>query len=352
MLGGTRFLLSALVVTNHFWTPADNMLGFHAVAAFYMTSGFLMMRVLREIYGTDWRGIGRFLLNRGLRILPAYWFFLLLSLLLVACIPGGFKFGNLLAMPVTPHDWLANLAFFDLAWSSIVVIPPAWSLGIELLFYGLMALALAHTNFRVEAWFTVSLAVTIALLVDGADFGYRYYPAYAASMFFSLGALIYTHRALLTRLVLPKPLLYVALGLFCAFPFLTEALDASHLTWGFYGSALLYGIILVTVAREDHRNQKPVDRWLGDLSYPMYLSHFIAGGLVGLATEAMLFRGSLPFLALTFAATLAISFAYIVAVDRPLQKLRAGIRPTGGPATATVRVSPAQSPALIGVNSN
>ena len=75
MLGTFRFLLASLVVMNHFWLPVANKVGAHAVAGFYVISGFLMARVLGEVYTRPVAGTLLFLVNRAMRIYPAYLFF-------------------------------------------------------------------------------------------------------------------------------------------------------------------------------------------------------------------------------------------------------------------------------------
>jgi peptidoglycan/LPS O-acetylase OafA/YrhL len=326
MLGLTRFTLCALVIVNHVWEPAANMFGFHAVAAFYMTSGYLMTRIIHDVYGTSAEGVGRFLVNRALRILPAYYVFLGLSLLLILLMPEGFGFGRLVAWPHSDHDWFANLTLIDLAWAEHVVIPPAWSLGIEVLFYVLMPLMLARSKTAVHVWFAVSLAITAALLINGLDFGYRYYPAYAASLFFSLGALCYVERDRLAAIRLRSTGFAIVLALFSITPLLSEALGVSHLTWGFYASAAVFTIVLVSADRSDGLPHG-LDRWLGDLCYPMYLAHFLVAAFIAAVANGGLAFGSTEFLVVTFAVTLFVAGTFVLVLDRPLQRLRAKWRP-------------------------
>jgi peptidoglycan/LPS O-acetylase OafA/YrhL len=326
MLGLTRFILCALVIVNHVWQPAANMFGFHAVAAFYMTSGYLMTRIIQEVYGTNAEGIGRFLVNRALRILPAYYVFLALTLLLILLMPAGFGFGRLVAWPHTDHDWFANLTLIDLVWAETIVIPPAWSLGIELLFYVLMPLMLARTAAAVHVWFAVSLAITAALLINGLDFGYRYYPAYAASLFFSLGALCYVQRHRFAAIRLGVVGFAIMLVVFSVTPLVSEALGVSHLTWGFYAAAILFTVVLISADRSDGL-PAGLDKWLGDLCYPMYLAHFLVAAFIAAVSNGSLAFGSTEFLIVTFAVTLFVAGTFVVVLDQPLQRLRARWRP-------------------------
>ena len=90
MIGSIRFILASLVVLNHLWLPTANKLGAHAVTAFYVISGFLMSKVIHEVYGLSLSGCVRFLGNRFLRIFPPYLFFLFISLVLLRVFPDSF----------------------------------------------------------------------------------------------------------------------------------------------------------------------------------------------------------------------------------------------------------------------
>jgi len=260
--------------------------------------------------------------------MPAYWLFLLLSLLLIAVLPPSFGFGKLLATPQSAHDWIANLTLIDLVWANRQVVPPAWSLGVEIVFYILMPIALARSARSVEIWVAASAIVTAGLLLAGVGFGYRYYPAYAASLFISLGAACYTHGHIVRRLMLPPWAIAPVLAVFLCLPVLVEQVGVSHLTWGYYGAALLFCVLLVSVTDGTPSPWPAVDRWLGDLSYPVYLSHFIGAGLLNVTASELILPGTLAYAGAAAAISIAMSAIYVVAVDRPVQRLRARLRPT------------------------
>ena len=50
MTGYLRFALASLVVANHVWLPTANRVGLHAVAGFFVISGYLMTMVINEVY--------------------------------------------------------------------------------------------------------------------------------------------------------------------------------------------------------------------------------------------------------------------------------------------------------------
>src|SRR5262245_27936262 len=70
MPGAFRFLLAVMVVLGHLvHTPYYSHLGYYAVRAFFVLSGFVMTAALTEVYGFDGK---RFSVNRFLRLAPPY----------------------------------------------------------------------------------------------------------------------------------------------------------------------------------------------------------------------------------------------------------------------------------------
>ena len=149
MIGGLRLLLACMVVLNHLWIVTANAIGANAVTGFYIISGFLMTKVIHEVYGLDSAGIARFLVNRALRIFPPYWFYLTATILFLVLFPQSFgQTYSLMQLPEGAFDWFRNISLFYLTWSSTIMIPPAWSLTVECAFYVMMALLLNQSNAR------------------------------------------------------------------------------------------------------------------------------------------------------------------------------------------------------------
>ena len=72
MIEITRYVLAAVVAQTHLWPQGADWSGQIAVFAFYTLSGYLMTRILHERYGLTVRGTAAFVLNRVLRLWPAY----------------------------------------------------------------------------------------------------------------------------------------------------------------------------------------------------------------------------------------------------------------------------------------
>jgi peptidoglycan/LPS O-acetylase OafA/YrhL len=160
-MGIFRLLLAAAVVIGHAWgmrSPSIPMVwGPLAVQMFFVISGFYMSLILTTKYLRLDHGIGRFYLNRALRLLPTYWV-ALAGLILVALLlrptdlpvplswwatqgefdgrPLTFAALVLSHLTLLAHDVLPFLPDIgQRAAGDYVLIKPAWSIGMELWFY-------------------------------------------------------------------------------------------------------------------------------------------------------------------------------------------------------------------------
>src|SRR5690349_16222866 len=109
MIEVSRYVLATIVAQAHLWPFAAIGTGNSAVFAFYTLSGYLMTRVLNERYGFSARGAVAFLLNRVLRLWPAYLVILGLTLIALLFLPLS-NFVSLIRMPSTLADVVTNLA--------------------------------------------------------------------------------------------------------------------------------------------------------------------------------------------------------------------------------------------------
>ena len=312
-----------------------------AVQGFFIVSGFYMALVLK----TKYRAIGLFYSNRLARLLPAYFVMLAISaVLLFAFKVSGTSTQQIFTLayghPTTAallivenlgllgQDLLywfrlapdGALAFdptgapatdaSPVAWQALLV-PQSWSLSLELMFYAL-APYLARLSWR---WLAALAAASIALRLAGyllpLDYGLwqgRFFPT---SLFlFLLGML--AHRALPLAASLPKS---IGLALGAAILALVIFLPAAPLNpeiarW------LAYFAIAATIPFIFHASKDiALDRWIGDLSYPIYLGHLAVIGWI------LTFDTPHPVWA-AIIGTLALSIFLLLAIDRPVDRWR------------------------------
>lgn len=333
MLGTLRFVLAALVVVAHLWQK-PYWVGSYAVFVFYMISGYLMTLVMTRKYGYSGDGVLRFCLNRMLRIYPAYYLAAALSAALIMYAGQDFAtaVNKALYLPEEHAELFGNLALVSLSpTTGSRLVPPAWALGVELCFYLLIAAGLGRSR-RVAAWWAaVSVAVTVGMLVAGADYGTRYFSLPAASLPFSLGALLLHYRE-----EIAARLRVVSLGAACGLYLGALALPAAF--WlahgGFAGPFhpqnlffylnLAAGFVLLAKLIETRRLPLISRGWdarLGDLSYPIYLLHWPVGLFVAYALFGSPEK-NLALLAVSAPLLLLVSYAVNRWVEAPIETLR------------------------------
>jgi len=280
MLGTLRFFLAWIVMLSH-WPALGFASGFNlgvtAVVLFYFISGYLMYLSYERK-----QSVKHFYIDRLLRLWPLYLIVLFstaLAVTLLAPIPSM----SLLNQPLDASKLLANgtivlnnYVFAPWQLDTLLphpLIPPAWSLGTEVHFYLLLPL-LAYL-FRRMPWlfygiFASSLGCELLAwssnspLFNADNFGYRYIPG--VLWIFMLGFLYASGSAKRWGKVLFGILLLYA----------TIGIPALHAT-GSYVREMLLGVMLIPVVLSVIRMKDftGFDRKLGQLSYPLFLSHFL-----------------------------------------------------------------------------
>lgn len=331
MFGTYRYCLALLVMFGHLhplyggrgltWT------GVYAVWGFFVLSGYLMARVLNEVYTFSARGICRFLLNRFLRIYPPYWVALALGIASVVMWPGltaavSKRHG---ALPSDVHSWLVNIGLFGLhPMTAPRLIGPAWSLHTELCFYVFLALGLARRS--VAPFFLLaSVAAALAMFLAEAPFGQRYSYLQGAALPFSVGVFVYHFPR---RWPAPR-----WLGPGAGIAAVAHALLA-HRIWsdpfgaGFYAGLPVYATATLGLSNASTRLGwlRGLDRFLGDLSYPLFLVHFpVMYALLATAYGGERAHGPGVFAAALLPSHIA-AWAVMAGVEKPIEAVRNRIR--------------------------
>ena len=351
-MGLLRFLLAMSVVMTHITKPTyfSGFSGINAVEVFFLVSGFYIALILDKSYTST----SHFFINRFLKIYPAYWIISVLVLLRSLLDPALrnilFNFptsiltwGWFSNLTLIGSDWLmcvkyqgdrlliGNLIESDLPLWQLLWVPQAWSIGIEITFYLLAPILVRQSTLRLLLSATLLLILRLAVSVLGTNqdpWNYRFFP-FELPLFLG-GILLYRHRENLMRLsskLLPH---------FNANAFLL----ASYLVFGYVnynyqvnrGIQMLFLILLTTQTILRSRTTK-FDTWLGDLAYPIYISHlFVESSYsMGMWYAASKFQqltplnGEMPLL--TAKIILILLFALILSrVVLPLERVRSNFR--------------------------
>lgn len=298
MFGLLRFFLSYLVIFSHLTGSIYAMhFGYYAVRAFFVISGFLITSALNEVYRFD--GV-RFWTNRLLRLLPLYYLICLLTLAVLVQFPVeseqyhlSWRLGN--SPTEWGTEWIMNLMVLPLQYAApeFRLVPPYWSIAIELEMY-LVLYLIAARNIHCAMGL---LAAGIAFHLIDAQFGLawqtRYFTAAGAMMPYAYGALIYFlgQRSLLR--VTPG-MTALAFVLWLANMLLAGwVLPESYVYGtGYYLNGVVFAVVVAGLARRPFSGAVArCDRALGEIAYPVFLSQWLVGFLVALALFPGTWRG-------------------------------------------------------------
>jgi peptidoglycan/LPS O-acetylase OafA/YrhL len=284
-----RGVAASLVVVEHFfgvpsqagavdaigggrWSLEYLSPGRVGVVAFFLVSGYVIpLSLERQAPRTFW-------IRRFFRLYPAYW----LALGLYVAVAFSFVRD---AGSLKPHLLLLNVAMVQGAIGVVTILPPGWTLGIELVFYIQSAWAAAH-GWLVRAvrvgwfWLTLFLLLAVAARVSGHDT----HPGLALFLFTaSLGHALHlrdSSPSVVWRRLFAAGLVVVPLG-----AYLSQGRTlAANGGWQplAYGLSWLVGVALFCVFYAlRSRDLGRALAWLGAISYSMYLTHpivFVAAG--------------------------------------------------------------------------
>lgn len=274
-----------MVVIQHISTlPYSNWSGIYAVFCFYVISGYLMTLILNNVYGFELKGLVKFIINRALRIYPSYLIILFFSALTAFFIPDIAQNVRGIRLPSSNLEWLTNINIlsFILYPPRNRLIPITWSLAIELFFYLMIGIFFARKKKITIFWFIISLTYTVFLIINANPWEDRYYPIYTASLPFSIGAMIYFIKKKLQYM--PKSHIFPVFALFILNIIFADKIWKNVLLEGFYVSLLLGSYLIICLTNLEKKDVplwgSKIDTFFGDLSYPIFLSHFFIAVLV------------------------------------------------------------------------
>ncbi|MBI3897899.1 MAG: acyltransferase [Gammaproteobacteria bacterium] len=329
MFGTYRILLALMVLSGHL--AGVKGIGTYAVFGFYTLSGYLMTLIVQESYGYSRRGLFRYGMNRILRIYPMYWAACVVSIVIILWVGKSFSvtLHPGLYPPENVLSSLKNAFIFFPTGGYPRLVPPSWALTVELAFYALIGLGLSKNRRRVLMWLLLGVIYHVAINVLGLGWKYKYNVLPAASLPFSLGALIYFYKADLLRLwkgldhgfAPPVLILLILLNWYVG--------DITGLVFNlsFYVNLLLNAILILSLTNNRALLSMPtrLDKRLGDYSYPIYLLHYQSGLLImGVCATLGVNIGRpdwrLALLAIPVACILA--WILITAIERPIEIIR------------------------------
>lgn len=327
MFGFFRLALAFNVVAYHI--AGIPTIGKYAVYSFFILSGFLMTTIMKKTYGYTLVGFKRYFLNRFLRLYPIYWVLLIISFFLFLII--GFDFASSyhhkITLPQTTLDVIANIFFIYPEYRpveyAVRLAPATWALTIELFFYFLIGLGISKTKSNTCLWFGFSILYVLYKIVFLNIFITGYGTILSASLPFSIGAMLYYYQKEIYNLLkkiryyIPIFLLLFVINLIIPVYsgiYVPDSHWKVELIGAYLNLALSSFLITILLFDGDKYFNKKVDRFLGDLSYPVYIFH-----ITGAVTASWLIFGTVEkglnangFITFIIASVITIAVSIIV----------------------------------------
>ena len=334
------------------------MTGQTAVQTFYIISGFYMSLILNEKYVKQPNAYSLFLSNRLLRLFPIYWVVLVavalfsitfgiishshdrLALAVYSTVHfTPFSFAYLLLtnlflagqdavmfMGINPQT--GHLFFTSDFWQTkpelhnFLLIPQAWTLALELLFY-LVAPLLVRRS-RTVVWLLIGLSLLLRLFLynhlnlTDDPWTYRFFPT--EIMFFLLGTLAYIAYRHVREKALPawiQPTLFTVV-IIATLTYAVLPSDKLVVSPFMYKEIAYFSVIVLSIPYLFNFSKNyTIDNQIGELSYPIYISHTFVILFIHRAMPTFFFNG-------WFIALATILFSYLLNrfVAAPIEKIR------------------------------
>lgn len=336
-MGTLRLYLAVCVFLWHCWfvDVRHVLYSFVAVYCFFILSGFLIsMALSSRSYPATLDGTLRFYANRALRLFPTY--FLVLAATAIAYALGLIPYrvtglntldpiGLVDQITVLPHAIWRNITLSTEVSTNTLSIGLFYTVGLEMMFY-----LVAPFFVRCKLPNLILLFVASGIVhflpymcdMEARQWQYEFFPS--TFVFFVAGSLSY-------RLYLAIKdsanryagwLLLLGVALYGAYftpPIFTNYFQPIAL----YAAVTLLLPFLFIASEQPY--VRPLDSFLGNLSYPVYVVHGLAAALVGggVGKPTNIVQAG----ALTLLLATALYFFEVSQIDRVRRLIRAGHRP-------------------------
>jgi len=279
-MGILRLFLALVVVIDHCRLLILRPAGFevndyfklgmnagYAVMFFYIISGFLISLVLDTKYTAGAKGTWAFYKARGIRIYSLYWPIYLFSLLMYPGIASRSLVDRITSFFLLGADW--RVCFKDYPHEYFSLFPfglnPAWSLGVEMTFY-LLAPFLLRSTTALLCVFLMSVATRIPLVQEFGfleSWTYHFFPS--TVFFFLIGKITYRFSKKFPD-TLKNAVWFLPLAALFSIRTVGMTFDNTYL----YLCVFFFALALPSLFHHTKNNR--VMNFLGDLSFPVYLT--------------------------------------------------------------------------------
>jgi peptidoglycan/LPS O-acetylase OafA/YrhL len=356
-MGLIRFLLAIAVIVSH----NINLFGLTfigsevAVQGFFIISGFYMGLILNEKYSK--KKYFLFISNRFLRLLPMYWAIVLLMIVISIMWYNFSDTGNrlffdhffqpdiqpsittwiaiffsnifmvfqdmFLFLGISPNgslEFISNFSTAEEPLANFLIVSPAWTVGLELAFYFLVPFIINFKTAYIVFLGIFSLGLRLILYNYDYDFDpwtYRFFPF--EILFFLVGILCFRFYTFLKQKKVNNRLstfmFFLLIGYIIVFQFIPVHIVCKEITFFFL---LFVCIPFIFIKLKDSK----LDHFIGEFSYPMYLSHVFISIVIGIFNSKYFYFSKQISDIITILSTIFFSFIIIRVISNPIEKWR------------------------------
>jgi peptidoglycan/LPS O-acetylase OafA/YrhL len=351
-VGFLRTLFAITVLLGHMF--GDTFIGGrNAVQLFYMISGYLISFVL--IDAKSYLSVKDFYLSRFLRVYPIYFAVAFLTLAAYLLAPREVEFFHVIrkspdlakALLIFSNlflflqDWvmfsgveLRELVFATNFQNSEIIlykgllVPQAWTLGVELSFY-IVAPFILKKRFSLFLFLFLSICLRVYFFKIGIGandpWTYRFFPTELALFLF--GAIAHQFVMPWYKKYLAPERLRVSSNQSVLFLVLfTLFFDIIPLSLMVKTILLFLIFFLLLPFVFLFKDKWGADKWIGELSYPIYICHILVINVVSFFSRRLAINDSSVLGFLVVIGSILFSFVLIHYVSNPLEKFRTNFR--------------------------
>jgi peptidoglycan/LPS O-acetylase OafA/YrhL len=332
MFGYFRFVLATFVFASHVGISVQQHfnLGVFAVVCFFILAGFVVTGLFDKFFYQNKILYFEFYFERFLRIFPQYLF--ILALTVIFLLYTKFLSVNFDGLNVFSNLSIILLNLVDLI-DIQVLVPPAWSLGLELKAYLILPFVIYFKLVKIIMAISSLVVFFLAILgfINTDLYSYNMIPG--VFFMFILGVSTYNttikrnHDPDLFDRYFPV-IVYFLMALLIIGIGIHEKLLNSDLME--IGLGVMLGFPAIVYIAKSNINI-PFNKFFGDLSYGLFLSHFLVIWMVAHFFGIDLHNGInesndhiSPYLyvIMIFVGSIIISILGLYFVERPIKKYR------------------------------
>lgn len=348
-MGLLRFLFAVSIIIVHVGSI------FHyelinsklAIQSFFVLSGFYMALILNEKYIGENSGYKIFISNRFLRIFPLYWTILFLTIILSGVWyflgyhdlylgtylhylvelfgQNKIQFGLETIRNIFP--FVSEKYFINAHIFGSLFMPQPWTLGIEFLFYFLAPFIVRRNMKTLVIFFLACIVLRIFVFFINAphnQFGTDRFFA-GELVFFMIGILSYKIYAVVKKWSIKPKYLFYAYSIMILFTIFYTFLPRLSFRFNLIQDIYMLFLFCLIPFMFLYVKKKKIDRLLGELSYPMYISHVFVVQILSFLLFQVFSIGKMDrnlLAILSIVLTIAFSYVLLKVIDEPIDAFR------------------------------